>query len=242
MSQSQIAQRFEKHIKEQNYKENTERIILSTIKKFYSFCEAENINIEQFSESDVKKYKQFLQKNLKNNAQLSCIQSLRKLIIFLGKDDLLGVASITRDYTKKHKILSSDDVENLLIYLEKLVASSENNYTDIRNVLGIKLILCCKNLRCNEMFSLKYDDFVLEGNEYVITFGNKKSKIKASFIEKELQILSSYKDLKDGYVFVSRNKNLLDSVTFNYNVTEIGKNVNIENLCPIDLKRVPFFI
>ena len=64
MSQSQIAQRFEKHIKEQNYKENTERIILSTIKKFYSFCEAENINIEQFSESDIIKYKQFLLENL----------------------------------------------------------------------------------------------------------------------------------------------------------------------------------
>ena len=82
----------------------------------------------------------------------------------------------------------------------------------------------------------------MQGDDCIITFKNKRFSLKAYFIQDELKALEDYKDLKEGYIFVSKVKNLVSGLGLRYNILEVGKGADIENLLPIRLKKTPFII
>lgn len=237
-----LAVGFEQYIKSQKLAESSKKTILSMIQIFFNFCNDNKITEQSLNRNNVLDFLEHI-RTLSNNTQLSCIQALRKLAAFMKNDSLMENISVSRDYSiQDTKTLNDKELKKLLTYLPSLLNTEAFKRENARNALAVKLILACKNFTIHDILHLKFDNFELQGDDCIITFKNKRFSLKASFIQDELKALEDYKDLKEGYIFVSKVKNLVSGLGLRYNILEVGKGADIKNLLPIRLKKTPFII
>jgi hypothetical protein len=235
-------QEFREHLKTQGLKETSVYTNMINIFKFFNFCEKNGISEKDINADVIKSYVDYLQENFANNTQLLAVQSLKKFLSFIGKGDLKKYAFISRDYVGNviNGGLTNAEFKRLLKFLPSLLEKTAFVRENARNSLAVKLLLACKNLKTGEILELKFGDFVLEKDTFIINANGKKAKIKAYFVEKEFEILLPYRDLLNDYIFVSKEKHLMGTTILRYNLLEIGKELKIDNLIPYTLRRTPF--
>ena len=237
--------KFENYLEEQGLAKSSIRTNMMNIAKFFIFCKDNSISQDDICENVIKSYIDFIKKNYSNNTQLSNIQALRKFLSFIGRDDLQKYVFIGRNYSISDTAtvgLTNDKLQRLLNFLPSLLKTNTFIRENARNALAVKLLLACKNIKTGELLELKFGDFILEQDIFVIKIKNKRAKVKSYFIEKEFEMLLPYRDLLDDYIFISKEKKLMGTIILRYNTLEIGKAVQIEGLIPSVLKKTYFII